>query len=423
MRSPAELNVCRGKLRFQISRTYTKYYYPNLKSNRFIYLGVEDSLENRPLALLKLNDLRKDLINGQFHPDNEEKYYVINIIKGIEKKDIPSLSSLIAEHISLKKKLGIIQEGTYIRDQLYIRTCQRISQDLTKINKILDELDELDCAESTRRDTFEKIMSAINWGVKKNILPDKFLNYVEEISDRKQIVIDRIKKNPPKRSNKLHGKENKERYFTEEEVNTITKAYYKEYGDTSRPQMIEAAFKLGCRPGELTALQWKDLDYIYCNDEKVMTINVDKAYSVEAKKSKSVKNYKPRMIPISKQAQKLFERIKPSNYSPDDLVFTSNTGTPLNRKLIYAIWYGRYENYKTLKGTKKGFTPGLVSKLAMEGKISKYLCPYQCRASFITNNLLKGSNLYTVAKWAGHDVKTLLKHYESITGLEERVPD
>ena len=59
----------------------------------------------------------------------------------------------------------------------------------------------------------------------------------------------------------------------------------------------------------------------------------------------------------------------------------------------------------------------------MEGKISKYLCPYQARSSFITNLLLKGSNLYKVAEWAGHDVKTLLTHYNSITGMEERVPD
>ena len=326
MTSPVKLNACRGKLRFQISRTFTKHYYPELKSNRFIYLGVEDDEKgdgtNRSLANLKLKELKQDLISGNFDPNNEEKYHVINLVIGVQRKDLPSLHDLVEKHILFKRKMGIIEEATYIRDKLHIRTCQRLSEDITKIDNILDELDSLDCADSTKKDTLQKIAAAIIWGIKKDILPNKFEDCIEKISDRKQIIINRIKKYPSKRCNSLHGKESKERYFNIEEVEIIIQAFYEKFGDTSRPQMIEAAFRLGCRPGELTALKWEDLDYIYLDDSKVMTINVDKAYSVELKKSKNVKNYKPRMIPISKKAHELFERIKPSDYKANDLIFT-----------------------------------------------------------------------------------------------------
>ena len=39
---------------------------------------------------------------------------------------------------------------------------------------------------------------------------------------------------------------------------------------------------------------------------------------------------------------------------------------------------------------------------------------YSLRSTFIEDNLLQGKDIFLIAKAAGHDVKTLMKHYERI---------
>jgi integrase len=228
-----------------------------------------------------------------------------------------------------------------------------------------------------------------------------------------------LKKNPPYKENTIHGKMNNVKYYSKDEMDLIIKAFYEKYGDTNRPHLIETGFRTGLRTEELFPLTWGDLYYTNEKAEKIMWISVNKAYCSQNKIVKCTKTNETRDFKLSKKTQELFERIKPNNVRDIDLVFLSPQKKYLNSASLIVIWYGEFDR----TGEEKYFRPGVVSKLFQEGKLSKYLPPYQMRATFINHQLLKGVNSYVLSEITGHDIDTMKNNYISFDGSEVRIND
>lgn len=86
----------------------------------------------------------------------------------------------------------------------------------------------------------------------------------------------------------------------------------------------------GLRPGEVSALTWKDIDF------KTNEINVDKAVesgSIRIKETKTPAGI--RQIPIHRELRR---RLKASCGNPDDLIFPSKSGRPRNGSSRHRLW-------------------------------------------------------------------------------------
>lgn len=424
MTKTASINTLRGKLRFQISSEYTRNYHPEIKKgNKYIYLGVDDSPKNRNKAEDKLLDLKEDLEQGKYDPNNESKYHIKQFINKV-KISLPTVTELCLNHWNWKYKQKFIEESTYKARMHDIKIISTLNQNLSQINWIIESIENSSYSKQTQQNVLHRIKSAIVWGVNKKHLPDIFLNRLEEFDFTINQIKSYLKKHPPRRTNSKHGDENDTRYFSEQDMNTIIKAFRDKYGSTSRTHLVEFGFKTGLRLQEIFALTWGDLYYKVENDEDVLWISVNKAYATNIKKIKCTKIDETRKFQLSKSTQLFIERIRPHITKSDSLIFQPPKAKHFATDAFHNIWYGTTYYTKLKSGeVKTKFSKGIVTKLAEDRKIAQYLPAYQMRATFINHKLLAGVNPIILSKWTGHDVKTMMKHYESLTGSEQRMPD
>lgn len=426
MRKSAAINSLRGKLRFQISSEYTRNYYPEIKKgNKYIYLGVEDNERNKLRASEKLLDLIDDLEKGEYDPNNESKYHIKQIVEGRARIEIPNCKDLFLNHLDWKYKQGFVQESTYKRHMMLHKMITTLYQDISNINSVIQSIENTRYSKRSQRELLYKIKGSIEWGINKKKLPDILLSSLDELNISIEELNQYLKKHKPHRTNKTHGREDDTRYFSHKEMNTIIQAFYDKYGDTNRAHIIDFGFRTGLRTQELFALTWGDLFYKEVEGENVLWIHVNKAYASNIRKVKSTKTDEHRKFQLSKYTQELVEKIKPKNAKDKDLVFLTATGKEFYTGTLYSIWYGTKGTRKLKSGISKErkLREGIVTKLVKQKKIEKYLPAYQMRATFINHMLLAGVNPVLISKWTGHDVKTMMKHYVSLNGSEQRVPD
>ncbi len=86
---------------------------------------------------------------------------------------------------------------------------------------------------------------------------------------------------------------------------------------------------------------------------------------------------------------------KPENANPDDLVFTTRQGNPIDQHNFSACAWSN-----------------ILSRLDIP-----YQKPYNCRHTFISHCLEAGMNPVVVAQITGHDVKVLYDHYAGVVSL------
>ena len=135
----------------------------------------------------------------------------------------------------------------------------------------------------------------------------------------------------------------------------------------------------GCRPGELSSMTWKDVDF----ERGIITLKHHKT----AKKTK-----KPRMIPLPDHALKML-RVQQRRYGTEGFVFTNRSNRPWNRSSLSL----RMQRLRERIGLPRDC----------------YL--YSLRHSYGTNAILAGVPVLMVAKCMGHSgTGTTIKHYVHI---------
>ncbi|WP_199316548.1 tyrosine-type recombinase/integrase [Chroococcidiopsis sp [FACHB-1243]] len=116
---------------------------------------------------------------------------------------------------------------------------------------------------------------------------------------------------------------------------------------------------------------------------------------------KSAKKNRARTITLSAKIQNLLLSRRPSNPSPDDLVFTSPTGKAIDdRNFRNRAWVT------------------VLTRLGID-----YRKPYNTRHTLISHALDLGMNPVTVAQLTGHDVETLYKNYAGNVNSRPVLPE
>lgn len=187
--------------------------------------------------------------------------------------------------------------------------------------------------------------------------------------------------------------------FTWDEANEIL-SYLKNKKQVSHwYDFIKFKFLTGCRTGEAIALWWKDIKW----DDEFIWIN--RSYDYRLKIFKPTKNETARQFPMQKGGE-LWELLKSiPQGQPNECVFKSKTGGIIHSMALYNMWGGRKD-----KGSK-----GCISTLIEQGKVSKYLPPYNTRHTFINHQINDvGIPPHVVNSWCEHSDQVSRVHYRQL---------
>lgn len=188
--------------------------------------------------------------------------------------------------------------------------------------------------------------------------------------------------------------------FTEQERDKVIAAFrndhrpgmnYAHYAD-----IVEFWFLTGCRPSEAIGLSWNNV----ADDCYSVTFNG----SIQTIKGKQVfckgsKNNKSRTVAISPRAREILLSIKPKDVNPTDLVFPSPKGNAIN-----------YPNFQTKIWGK------------IVDPIKPGTTPYNCRDTFINQQIFKGISSTVIAKWCDTSTEQIDRAYADSIKLRQIRP-
>jgi integrase len=175
--------------------------------------------------------------------------------------------------------------------------------------------------------------------------------------------------------------------FTEQERDRIITAFKQE--EEFYAPLIEFLFLTGCRPSEAIALRWRHIDA----DLTRITFCEARVYGI----TKSTKTNKSRIFPINLKLRSLLSAIKPRAIDSEALVFSSKTGLVIDEHNL---------------GNRQ-WKP-ILEKLAIRQRPI-----YNCRHTFISTCLAKGTQVRQVASWVGNSPRTIWEHYAGLIATED----
>jgi len=180
---------------------------------------------------------------------------------------------------------------------------------------------------------------------------------------------------------------------------------------------VKFKFLTGCRTGEGIALMWQDVDW---DKERVLIRRTYDRYTKKFYPLKNDSSYKGELVrrfPMPKDGE-LWELLKSIEQGNDnEVVFKNKSGKVIDGNVFLRAWMGQ-ENKRN-----KGIIPTLIN----QGKLSKYLSPYNTRHTFIYHAIFDlGHDEKVVSKWCGHTVGVSAKHYQDIEmasiGINPEIP-
>ncbi len=175
---------------------------------------------------------------------------------------------------------------------------------------------------------------------------------------------------------------------------------------------IKFKFLTGCRTGEAIAFMFQDIEW---NKERIL---IRRTYDRKTKKFYPLKNdrsYKGeecRRFPMPKDGE-LWNLLKSVSQGEDnEVVFKNKSEKMIGQTYFNEAWKGRQDR------RNKGIIPSLIE----QGKLTKYLSPYNTRHTFITHAVFDlGIDEKIVSKWCGHHIDVSNKHYQDVAIFAERV--
>lgn len=181
-----------------------------------------------------------------------------------------------------------------------------------------------------------------------------------------------LERHPAQYVKRLKEKQRQIKYLSDIEVKKLLRVCSPRVG-----RMVTVFLLTGLRLGELAHLRWKDVDFRH------------NAIHVQNQENWSTKNYKPRVIPMHPAVLRIFQTLTAGK--PDSYIFGTKSGKTVESYLRWEIL--RYVRRANVQANIKMF-----------------------RATFASNLVMGGVDIYTVSKLLGHhDVKITEKHYAHLT--------
>ncbi|MEH2023918.1 MAG: site-specific integrase [Nostoc sp.] len=183
------------------------------------------------------------------------------------------------------------------------------------------------------------------------------------------------------------------RAYTWDEVQIILD--YVEMNYSHWLNYLKFKFLTGCRPGEAAGLWWRDVKWEHEN------IVFDRSYDYRLGVHKPTKNEHARIFPMPKYGE-LWNLLKSlPQGEPNDTVFKSKSGKKISSHIFQTTWLGREKSQK-----------GIITELIKQGKLTKYLPPYNTRHTFINHQInVIGVAPHVVNDWCEHSEKVSKQCY------------
>lgn len=375
----------KGTVKVEVDKGWLRVRFTHAGKRYAFAIGLPNSEINRKVAEQRARQIELDIISGNFDPSlqkykpQKRKETNINLMSAGEllQQFIESKSKSVSTPRSLEKY------ETMLTHLLSFSCKDGMSKGLLA-DKPAIYIGQF-CAEQFNQYLTEKLVpitlkqsllwlsACWQWGIKKRIVE---INPWKPLADRVKV--------PPKQMPKP---------FTLQEIKAIIEGfrcdrYYSHYAD-----FVEFLFGTGCRTGEAIGLRWKHLN------ENCSTVWIGESLSRGIRKS--TKTNRARTITLTPNLQSLMLSRKPEKYKPDELVFTSSRGNPIDDHNF------RNRAWKSI-----------LAKVNVE-----YRKPYNTRHTLISHALDRGMNPVTVAQLTGHDVQTLYENYAGNVNSRPMLPE
>ncbi len=332
----------------------------------------------------------------------------LRIVKSVATSDDqlppkPELSILEIWDMYCEYKKHSLRETTYVRQ--YLGTFKNTIKEAIKFCKSEDAIDIINwlvknrCLQITKRILIE-LSNAYQLSIRRKHCT--FNPYDGLFKD----VVTQGAKGKNQNEIKIENDNdvlNKTKAYTWEEAQEILNYLasfnnkYKHWHD-----IIKFKFITGCRTGEAIAFMHGD---IFWDKHEIV---IRRTYDEKTKKTYPLKNVKgegelARRFPMPKNGE-LWNLLKSiAEGSPSEIVFKSKTGKIIYTRTLINMWHGN--NHAGCKG--------IIQTLIEQGKVSKYLPPYNTRHTFITHQIYDlGRDEKIVSAWCGHGEFVSQKHYQ-----------
>lgn len=329
---------------------------------KYLYLSLPDTPLNRSAAEKKARAIAADIAFDKFDASLQKYQSIITVIPKAQYS--LSLGELWEKYTVYKSQH--LAATTIKKDFAVVaRHIQKTCGDLSQAQKVRMELIELTTIRSAKRSLMQ-INACCTWAVDFGLIET---NPFEKL---------KIKARKPPANIEP---------FTEQERDRII-AVFKEK-ESFYASLIEFLFLTGCRPSEAIALRWKHID------TNLTRITFCEAFVYGI--SKGTKTDKSRIFPINSKLRSFLKAIGPDATNTDSLVFPSKTGLVIDEHNL---------------GTR-------LWKPILEDLGIRQRPIYNCRHTFISNCLAKGTQVKQVALWCGNSPRTIWEHYAGLIATED----
>ncbi len=360
---------------------------------KYLTLGIDDTLENQKEAEAKAWQIEKDILAGYFDPTLAKYRQALALVEPVKKPQkalaLPELWEKYTEH-----KANILQSTTILTT--YKRIKNHIASFPTK--ELEDAIAIRDYLLATKsQNTAKRVLTHLSaccdWAYEAKLIADnpftKMAGKVKVVSSSQREEIDP---------------------FTAQERDAIIAAFDSHRHYSYYANFVRFLFMTGCRTGEAVALKWKHIS------KDCRQITFCESVNTQFKIRKDTKTHKIRKLPCNASLQALLISIKPDNCEPESLVFPSPTGKEIDAgAFLNRAWKG----YKNHRGNQ---IVGIVTQLVQEGKVERYRCLYNTRHTFCSMAMEAGISPTQIAKWVGNSVEVLINHYAGTTG-QVQIPE
>jgi integrase len=175
---------------------------------------------------------------------------------------------------------------------------------------------------------------------------------------------------------------------------------------------VHIAKRSGLRPSELCNLRWCDVEII----ENPKSIQEDSMATLTVRRSKT---HSSRRVPtvMGRELRRLHQ------WQVDELALRNKPPITTDSYIFIDINHKQYDVPAFSKCWRELIMPPLKGQLEGDKTYGKPFTLYSLRSSFINDQLRDGTDVFLLAKAAGHSVKTLQRYYErfDITKREDEL--
>lgn len=310
--------AAKGTVRIKNSRGWLQLVFTFNSRRCYLSLGVEDSKNARALAQMKAKQIELDILSGNF--DETLAKYKYGADGDADKSQKPSLADLWDKFMDFKRPQCSpnTMRTMYSTFSNYVKKLP--THDLDRAPEIRDYVVENFPLNSGKR-LITRFSACCKWAMKSGLIAENpFSGMATEIQLPKTKKIAGFNQINP---------------FSLEERDAIIRAIETDqfrpassaFTHSQYAPLIKFLFFTGCRSSEASALQWKNI----CQDCGKITFDQALILTDNGRRiRKGLKTQASRMFPCNESLRNLLLSIRPDHPNPEELVFPSPSGKPVN---------------------------------------------------------------------------------------------